>query len=57
MDETLKVTDRWCCHTRCPHVGETYSCIDCKTEHMKERGIPVERESVVEPGEEHRPGD
>lgn len=28
----LTIEDHWCCHRKCPHIGDGYSCRECKKE-------------------------
>ena len=40
IDRPLKITDKWCCHRKCPYIGRPYdengksSCIRCKTAYI-----------------------
>lgn len=27
----------WCCHLRCPHIGDGVSCDECRLEYMEEK--------------------
>ena len=27
----------WCCHLRCPHIGDGTSCDECRREYMEEK--------------------
>ena len=35
----LTIEDHWCCHTRCPHIGDGVTCRECK-----EKAIAGEQE-------------
>lgn len=28
----LTIEDHWCCHRKCPHVGDGVTCRECKIE-------------------------
>ena len=46
LDEILET--RFCCQTKCPHIGDGVTCRECKTEKYKELYEPAEKEDKDE---------
>lgn len=51
INPPLTIEDHWCCHRKCPHIGDGYSCRECKREIIG--GEDNERKAMADESKEH----
>lgn len=51
INPPLTINDHWCCHRKCPHVGDGVTCRECKKEVIG--GEDNERQAMAEQSQKH----